>query len=163
MAFYNYDRTYADVARRYSSGNRVCIAVGGDSHGIRLWQAFLESDSRLVFPNLFIFPDDSFGVSGGLARTYRTHRGSVNMSGNLLQRFNIVVLMIGSNDPDCFQADGRTCWAITLDIAKIVQDLTHKGKIVYVVAMPTRFTFRRATESDYRSQNRSINKKLKRI
>ena len=85
------------------------------------------------------------------------------MSGNLLHRFNIVVLMIGSNDPDCFQADGRTCWAITLDIAKIVKDLTNKGKIVYVVAMPTRFTFRRATESDYRSQNRSINKKLKRI
>ena len=39
----------------------------------------------------------------------------------------------------------------------------NKGNIVYVVAMPTRFTFRRATESDYRSQNRAINKKLLRI
>ena len=128
MAFYNYDRTYADVARRYNSGNRVCIAVGGDSHGIRLWQAFLESDTRLVYPNLVIYDDKSFGVSGGFASTYRTHRAPINMCGrNLLQRFNIVVLMIGSNDPDCFKADGRTCWAITLDIAKIVQDLTHKG------------------------------------
>ena len=126
MAFNNFDRTYADVARRYSSGNRVCIAVGGDSHGIRLWQAFLETDTRLVFPNLAIYDDKSFGVSGGLARTYRTHRGSINMCGrNLLQTFHIVVLMIGSNDPD--QEHGSTCWEITIDIASIVKDLTSKG------------------------------------
>jgi len=162
MAFNNFDRTYADVARRYSSGNRVCIAVGGDSHGIRLWQAFLETDTRLVFPNLAIYDDKSFGVSGGLARTYRMNRGSVNMCGrNRLQTFHIVVLMIGSNDPD--QEHGRTCWEITIDIASIVKDLTSKGIIVYVVAVPSRFTFRGATARDYVKQNRAINHKLFRI
>ena len=161
MAFYNYDQTYADVARRYNSGNRLCIAVGGDSHGIRLWQQFLESDTRFVFPNLAIYDEKSFGVSGGLARSYKTHRGSVNMCGNRLRNFKIVVLMIGSNDPD--QEHGRTCWEITIDIASIVKDLTNKGKIVYVVAIPSRFTFRRATAIDYCRQNRSINHKLFRI
>ena len=161
MAVYHYDRTYTDVARRYNSGNRLCIAVGGDSHGIRLWQQFLESETRYLFPNLTIYDEKSFGVSGGLARSYETHRGSVNMCGNRLRNFKIVVLMIGSNDPDQFH--GRTCWQITRDIESIVKDLTKKGKIVYVVALPSRFTFRRATARDYCQQNRAIGHKLSRM
>ena len=161
MAVYHYDRTYTEVARRYNGGNRLCIAVGGDSHARRLWEQFLTSETRYIFPNLSIY-DVNFGISGGLARTYMSHSGSVNMfERNRLQNLNIVVLMIGSNDPD--QEHGRTCWEITIDIARIVKDLTNKGKIVYVVAIPTRFTFRRATAIDYCRQNRSIGHKLFRI
>ena len=163
MAVYHYDQTYMDVARRYNSGNRLCFAVGGDSHGIRLWQQFLESDTRFVFPNLAIYDEKSFGVSGGLARTYGTHRGSVNMCGrNRLQNFHIVVLMIGSNDPD--QHPGTTsAWQITRDIESIVKDLTRKGQIVYVVQIPSRHTFRSATATDYCRINRSIGHKLSRM
>ena len=162
MAFYNYyDQTYADVVRRYNNGNRLSIAVGGDSHGIRLWQQFLELDRRyMMFSNLEIY-DECFGVGGGLARTYGTHRGSVNMSRHHLHNFNIVVLMIGSNDPDQFH--GRTCWAITRDIESIVLDLTERGQIVYVVAIPSRFTFRRATAMGYVRQNRALGHKLSRM
>ena len=161
MAVYHYDRTYTEVANRYNSGNRLCIAVGGDSHARRLWEQFLTSETRYIFQNLRIFYVN-FGISGGLASTYMSNRGSVNMfERNRLQNLNIVVLMIGSNDPD--QDHETSAWHITRDIESIVKDLTRKGKIVYVVQIPSRHTFRSATATDYCRMNRSIGHKLSRM
>ena len=161
MAVYHYDRTYTEVANRYQSGNRLCIVVGGDSHARRLWEQFLTSETRYIFPNLRIF-DVHFGISGGLARTYMSESRSVNMfERNRHQNLNIIVLMIGSNDPD--QDPGTTAWQITRDIESIVKDLTRKGKIVYVVQIPSRHTFRSANRDDYCRINRSIGHKLSRM
>ena len=161
MAVYHYDRTYTEVANRYQSGNRLCIVVGGDSHARRLWEQFLTSETRYIFPNLRIF-DVHFGISGGLARTYMSESRSVNMfERNRHQNLNIIVLMIGSNDPD--QDPGTTAWQITRDIESIVKDLTRKGKIVYVVQIPGRHTFRSAIKKNYIAVNRSIGHKLERM
>ena len=162
MAFYHYaDRTYTEVANRYNSGQRFWIGVGGDSHARRLLEQFLTSETRYLFPKLKIF-DVNFGISGGLASAYMWNRWSLNMFENRRQNFDIVVLMIGSNDPD--QNPGPTPWQVTREIEKIVKDLTfRKGKIVYVVQIPSRHTFRSAIKKNYIAVNRSIGHKLSRM
>ena len=163
MAFYlDYaDRTYTEVANWYNSGQRFWIAVGGDSHARRLLEQFLTSETRYLFPKLKIF-DVDFGISGGLASTYMWNHWSLNMFENRRQNFDIVVLMIGSNDPD--QNPGPTPWHVTREIEKIVKDLTFRnGKIVYVVQIPGRHTFRSAIKKNYIAVNRSIGHKLERM
>ena len=151
----NYDDDYLIVADRYNNGNQEVIAVGGDSHGKRLFYEF----ERLVagFAGNFASLNLSFAVGGAHAHSYRKLQEYFDMRFNY--GFQIVIIEIGSNDVDSTNPNILPM-TIAQHIINIFIELTLEDKVVYVVGLPTRFTTRHFQVDKYNAVNRAVNFKL---
>ena len=153
------DRDYLSVCRDYGSGRDLLVAIAGDSHACRVYPHIkgLISNSDTGF----ILHPENFAVGGARAHLYTATQEFRNLIDSPAE---IIIMWISSNDFDSIRpsniSESRYRFDLINSIIKIFKLLTERGKIVYIIGIPIRYTTRNSCKEWLQRRVRAANLRL---
>ena len=134
------NRTAAEWTYQYLRAMPPAIGSGGDSHGRLIYDMLVNflANNQVSFPGWVMYAQH-FASGGSTTSTYLKSREYVDLWKTASHDPKVVLLALGSNDLD---GTGNVMELIFGNLVELYRQLTERGKIVYILEAPTRFTVR---------------------
>ena len=152
------DSIYGGLWRNFIKGLNIFIGIGGDSHGRHIFFA-MQGIFLAAFSCFRLFPQ-SFAISGGRADEYPGKREFGELKRNTECR--IAVICIGGNDIDSWARPLKSPKMIADDVLNLFLELTCSGKVVFIVAIPKRYTHCVVAAEEYERIRSAVCTRLRR-